>query len=65
MVVENKFNALTAWANLTKARKTSKSGIVQCNLRIVATQMKALDEYIVMALFVLLLKGIHFLENKT
>ena len=29
----------------------------------VTTQMKALDEYILMVLFVLLLKRVHFIEN--
>ena len=29
------------------------------------TQMKALDEYILMVLFVLLLKRVHFLVNQT
>ena len=31
----------------------------------VTTQMKALDEYILMVLFVLLLKRVHFLVNET
>ena len=31
----------------------------------VTTQMKALDEYILMVLFVLLLQRVHFLVNKT
>ena len=30
-----------------------------------STQMKALDEYILMVLFVLLLKRVHFLANET
>ena len=35
------------------------------NLKVVTTQMKALDEYILMVLFVLLLKTVHFLVNET
>ena len=31
----------------------------------VTTQMEALDEYILMALFVLVLERVHFLVNKT
>ena len=31
----------------------------------VTTHMKALDEYILMTLFVLLLKRVHFLTNET
>ena len=31
----------------------------------VTTQMKALDEYFLMVLFVLLLKRVHFLTNET
>ena len=38
--------------------------ICQTKPKGVTTQMKALDEYILMVLFVLLLKRVHFLQTK-
>ena len=51
--------------NLTKNRRDFQILIYQMKPKRVTTQMKALDEYLLMALFVLLLKRVHFLTNET
>ena len=45
--------------------KTSKLNCGHAKPYGVTTQMEALDEYILMVLFVLLLKRVHFLVNET
>ena len=47
-------------ANLTKSSK-----LLNPEHKGVTTQMKALDEFILMVLFVLLLKIVHFITNDT
>ena len=48
---------LLEFLSLIKERNPKPKGVT--------TQMKALDEYILMVLFVLLLKKVHFLANET
>ena len=49
--------------NLTKTRRLTHPKLTKP--KGVTTQMKVLDEYILMVLFVLLLKRVHFLTNET
>ena len=49
----------------TLALRWKKELTVLWKPKSVTTQMKALDEYILMVLFVLLLKRVHFLANET
>ena len=51
----------------TLCKKAKEPQITNCQTKPkgVTTQMKALDECILMVLFVLLLKRVHFLVNET
>ena len=53
----------TAEGEFDKNQKTSKSWTVGMKRERVTTQMKVLDEFILMELIVLLLKRIHFLVS--
>ena len=58
------------FAALSSANKPTKVSFTHLVLFMsipkgVTTQMKVLDEYILMVLFVLLLKRVHFLVNET
>ena len=58
------FNPLLLMEDLTKTRRLQNKKS-QTKPKGVTSQMKALGEYILMVLFVLLLKRVHFLVNKT
>ena len=51
--------------NLPKPRKLLNPELTPMKPKGVTTQMKALDEFFLMVLFVLVLKRVHFLVNQT